>query len=49
MIRPEKANHRILPNFSKICTCQDIKGNKMEPSSVAEIDLHQSSNLNVSN
>lgn len=49
MIRPEKADHRILPNFSKTSTYQDIKGKKMVPSSVGEIDLHQSSNLNVSN
>lgn len=50
MIRPEKANHRILSNFSKTSTCQDIKdikGKKMVPSSVGEIDLHQSSNLNL--
>lgn len=48
-IGPEKANHRILPNFSKTSTSQRIKGQKMAPSSVGEIDLYQNSNLNVSN
>lgn len=49
VIGPEKANHRILPNFSKTSTSQGIKGQKMVPSSVGEIDLHQNSYLNVSN
>lgn len=43
VIGPEKANHRILPNFSKTSTSQGIKGQKMVPSSVGEIDLHQNS------